>query len=419
MFRTTKSIGHENEASTHRGRTGRRPRRARVGLEPLEDRRVPTALLAPAVMSPLALIHTRHAHHATHRHVGSQTRLPAGVAGHIAAQANTPADGTHIRGKGYELFTFGNPGDAAGVSTSPGEVLMGGGTDVDEAFSWMGTKAVGGDFLVIRATGTDAYNPYINSLGTFHSVSTLIITKRDAAFDPFVLDLVQHAEALFIAGGDQADYVTLWGDTPLEDAIVDLAARAPIGGTSAGLAVMGETDFAALNGTLTSGQALADPYGRRVSLSNEFLSLPLLDNVITDSHFVTRDRMGRLVTFLARTVADGGNRNNGIAAPELGIGINEQTALLVEPTGMARVVSNVPDDPHSNVYLVKTPATLGGSDIVAARTPLTYHDVSVHLAHAGASFDLSDPLAWSGLPSYTLTADAGAVTSSSGDLYLS
>jgi hypothetical protein len=36
---------------------------------------------------------------------------------------------------------------------------MGGGTDVDAAFQWMCQRSGGGDFLVIRATGTDAYNP--------------------------------------------------------------------------------------------------------------------------------------------------------------------------------------------------------------------------------------------------------------------
>jgi cyanophycinase len=56
-----------------------------------------------------------------------------------------------------------NPNDIS-TSTTPGTVLMGGGTDVDAAFHWMCQRSGGGDFLVIRATGTDAYNPYIQTL---------------------------------------------------------------------------------------------------------------------------------------------------------------------------------------------------------------------------------------------------------------
>ena len=78
---------------------------------------------------------------------------------------------------------------------------MCGGTDVDAAFRWMIGKAGGGDFVVIRATGTDAYNPYIYGLGTVDSVETVIIKNRAAASDAFVMDKIRNAEALFIAGG--------------------------------------------------------------------------------------------------------------------------------------------------------------------------------------------------------------------------
>jgi hypothetical protein len=60
--------------------------------------------------------------------------------------------------KGYSYFRVGSPNDIT-ASTTPGTVLMGGGTDVDAAFQWMCQRSDGGDFLVIRATGTDAYNP--------------------------------------------------------------------------------------------------------------------------------------------------------------------------------------------------------------------------------------------------------------------
>ena len=60
--------------------------------------------------------------------------------------------------------------------------------------------------------------------------------------------------------------------TALDDAIRDLVRRnVPIGGTSAGLAVLGQFDFAALKGSVTSADALANPYNRRMTLDRDFL----------------------------------------------------------------------------------------------------------------------------------------------------
>ena len=57
----------------------------------------------------------------------------------------------------------------AHLIASAGLVVMGGGTDVDAAFEWMIARAGGGDFLVLRTTGTDAYDPYIFDMGGLNS----------------------------------------------------------------------------------------------------------------------------------------------------------------------------------------------------------------------------------------------------------
>ncbi|CAF4821823.1 unnamed protein product [Rotaria sp. Silwood2] len=58
--------------------------------------------------------------------------------------------------------SLGLVGDTADVNTTTvgGTVLIGGGSNVDEAFQWMIKKAGGDDFVVLRASGTDAYNSY-------------------------------------------------------------------------------------------------------------------------------------------------------------------------------------------------------------------------------------------------------------------
>jgi cyanophycinase len=296
----------------------------------------------------------------------------------------------------YEYYVVGNSGNVA-RPTNAGLLLMGGGTDVDAAFTWMIGKAGGGDFVVIRVTGTDAYNPYIYGLGTVDSVETIIIKNRAAASDAFVVDKIRNAEALFIAGGDQNDYVTLWKGTPVEDAIHYLVTRnVPIGGTSAGLAVMGEFAFTAAGGTIDSPTAVGNPYNNKVALGRDFLVLPNMGGVITDSHFVTRDRMGRLVTFLARIVKD------GWAPSAKGIGIDEMTALAVESNGSVTVLGS------GAAYFLRTP---GMPEVCQTKKPLTYLNLSVYRVSGSATFNLST---WSGSggTAYTLSANAGVLTSS-------
>jgi len=295
----------------------------------------------------------------------------------------------------YEYYVVGSSSNVARATTA-GQLLMGGGTDVDAAFQWMIGKSGGGDFVVIRATGTDAYNPYIFGLGTVDSVETVIIKNRAAASDPFVVDKIRNAEALFIAGGDQFNYVSYWKGTPVEDAIHYLVTRnLPIGGTSAGLAVMGEFLFSAANGTVDSSTALGNPYNNKVALDRDFLVLPNMGGIITDSHFVTRDRMGRLVAFLARIVKD------GWATSAKGIGIDEMTAIAVEANGTATVLGS------GAAYFLRTP---GAPEVCQAKKALTYRNLSVYRVSGSATFNFST---WtgSGGTAYTLTAENGVLTS--------
>ena len=227
-------------------------------------------------------------------------------------------------------------GDAADVNTTakPGLILMGGGTDVDAAIQWFLQRAPGGDVVVIRSTGADGYNQYMYDMASVNSVETIIIDSRAKADLSSVAQKIRNAEALFIAGGDQWDYVNYWKNSATEDAINYLlnTKKVTIGGTSAGCAVLGNIYFSAQNGTVTSAQALKDPYNRYMALGqNDFILSSLLSNTITDSHFTQRDRQGRLVTFLARMMKDWNYTT------VKGIGIDEQTAVCIDETGLGKV----------------------------------------------------------------------------------
>jgi cyanophycinase len=295
--------------------------------------------------------------------------------------------------KPYEFYVVGDPTNVTRPQPAqPSLVLMGGGTDVDDAFRWMIQKAGGGNFVVIRATGTDAYNPYIYAFGNgVTSVETLIIPNRAAANDPFVLERVRNAEALWIAGGDQANYWNDWKDTPLQAAIQGLANKnIPIGGTSAGLAVLSQYVFTALNGSITSPQALANPYDRAVSLGRDFLALPGMGNMITDMHLDSRDRMGRLVTFMARIV------NDGWTPMTHGIGVDVETALLVE-NGNATRVGN------GSAYFLNT---VGVPEVCKPKSPLTYRNIGVQRLSGGGSFSLTN---WASYGNSTVNYNISAI----------
>jgi len=307
------------------------------------------------------------------------------------------------------------------------------------------TRSTGGRFVVIRASGTDAYDPYfyysdkLNSTNIpavdgfvgganlgLTSAETLIITSRDAANDPFVNAVVGSANALWIAGGDQSQYLKLWTGTKLEATIATLLANhIPVGGTSAGANVLGEFIFSALNGTVTSAQALSDPYNNLMTFDptpfsgSAFLGVPALQNTFVDPHFDSRDRMGRLVTFVSRTIAPGSNNTGcpqGILTPSnaRGIGIDVETALeiqLVSGHYLAQRVTNVSTTSTSAVHFLR-PLTL--PSICAPGTPLTMPDVFVEkLGDSNLVFDLTNW--WNGgsdlrLPNYTVREDAGVET---------
>ncbi|MBD2770525.1 cyanophycinase [Hymenobacter sp. BT664] len=260
----------------------------------------------------------------------------AGLASLAACQADSPAvSPASTSYPAPATGSLGLVGDAADVSrpTMGGNVLMGGGTDVDAAFQWMISKSGGGDFLILRATGTDAYNAYVYGLGGVNSCETLLINSRTLANDPQVEAKIRGAEAVFIAGGNQANYVNYWKDTKLEDALnyVRNTKQCPIGGTSAGNAIEGRYYYSALNSTVTSSAALANPYDSNITIgANDFLDTPYLTNTITDTHFNNPDRRGRLVTFMARMSKDDG------IVPR-GIGLDELTALCIDANGVGKV----------------------------------------------------------------------------------
>jgi len=199
-------------------------------------------------------------------------------------------------------YVTGNPADVAPALFGPALNLGGGGTDVDAALQQMIDLARGCtscpatvDVVILRASGADGYNDYIYAMNGVDSVESLVITKAAEANSPAVVDTVQHAEVVFFAGGDQCNYVTLFKGGALEAAVESVYARGgSIGGTSAGMAILGEMVYSAMTAdSLTSAAGLGDPFHHDLTLERDFLKLPMLEGVLTDQHLHERDRIGR------------------------------------------------------------------------------------------------------------------------------
>lgn len=278
-------------------------------------------------------------------------------------------------------YLTGNAGDVNPTLFGPAHDLGGGGTDVDPAIQWMIDQVRGCtacatkvDVVILRATGSNGYNAPIYAMNGVDSVETLVITRRSDADTTAVETTVRNAEVIFFAGGDQCDYVTLFKGTRVETAVESVYARGGgVGGTSAGLAILGEYVYDACTGSALSTDALSDPYHRSISFTYNFFLWNDTDATLTDSHFVTRDRMGRLMAFLARQIQD------GVTPSALGVAVNEVTSLVVDANGLARVMG---DGPAYFVLADHAP------EVCAARTPLTYSNFKIWKVTSGGTFDL-------------------------------
>ena len=239
---------------------------------------------------------------------------------------------------GYAEYSVGNPDAKRPNKTAGGLMLMGGGEWDYDAFRWFIQRAGGGHIVVLRASGEGQNGEEIyHKIGGVQSVRTFVISDRKASTEKHLLNAIRSADGIFLGGGDQSNYVRYWKGTPVADLINrHVAAGKPLGGTSAGLAVQGEYLYGAMDGgSVTSEEAMADPLGPKVTIETGLFRLPYMGNIITDSHFAARDRLGRLVAFV--TKANSLKRPG--TAPVTGIGVDEETALVIDDKGFGRIFS--------------------------------------------------------------------------------
>ena len=336
--------------------------------------------------------------------------LLSGLPGPGAARADTPtvvAQKPHnYRDKNFDYFVTGDPALPRAPHTQFLLALMGGGGSVDAAYKAIATHAGGGHIVILRAVADDSFDPedgdygvsFSTKWGPIASAETITFHNRQAAYDPRVLAALKGADGIFIAGGDQGNYVRYWKGTPVQEALnAHVRANRPIGGSSAGLAILGHYSYPCLDGiSLESKVALADPFNSSVMVETDFMHFRGLEQAITDSHFSARSRLGRTIVFLARL-------NQGQTKPGIfGLGIDEKTALLVDDAGHAQLAAGsvgsawlvLPTQPAITLTAGQ-PLTIKGVQIVRlgpqSTLELKTHTVQRALASTEVSIDHGVP----------------------------
>lgn len=155
-----------------------------------------------------------------------------------------------------------------------------------------------------------AFNP--ESIQTVH-----IGDRRDAASAELV-KIIRETTLFMFGGGDQLRLSSLIGGTPLHTALVERyrAGGCVVAGTSAGAAVIPEVMIFQNNRFRVFRKG-------GIEMTK---GLGLIHDTIFDTHFVTRSRISRLVHSVATNPA------------LLGLGIEENTGLLIEDETTAKVI---------------------------------------------------------------------------------
>lgn len=162
----------------------------------------------------------------------------------------------------------------------------------------------------------DVYVQAFRNLGVANP-RVLRATSRQDVFQADADALLDGVTGVFISGGDQMRLVSILGGTNFAQKLREMVSETDIvlAGTSAGAAGMSTS-------MIVRGDSAPHPHKNSVRLSP---GLGFLKNIIIDQHFTERGRISRLITAVSY------NPYN------LGIGIDENTAIILDKEGVLEV----------------------------------------------------------------------------------
>lgn len=199
-------------------------------------------------------------------------------------------------------------------------------------------------------------------------VQILSLTRAQAQI-PQSADLIKSFSGFWYTGGDQSKLLAILENTAVLKAIdTRFQQGAVVGGTSAGAAVM--------SGVMLTGRwkpALTPEETEYLNIAKGMLDVSrgfgIFKGAIVDQHFDTRARYNRLISAV-------------LDHPQLvGVGIDEETALLVRPDGVWEVLGR-----HYVKIIDARKATIAQEDDILARA----RDIRLHVLPAGSTFEFKN-----------------------------
>lgn len=206
---------------------------------------------------------------------------------------------------------------------------------------------------------------YINAFAQLDvmNVSVLNIKTREEANAPENIERLQAADVVVFTGGDQLRLTSIFGGTAFHHLLLEKYQNEEfiISGTSAGAA-------ASSNNMIYQGSSHEALLKGEVKITG---GLGFINNVIIDTHFVQRGRIGRLLYACA---------SNPI---NLGIGLGEDTGLLI-------IHGNNMEAIGSGLVMLVDGTHMKDTNItdVEMGEPVSIENLIVHVMSFGDHYDL-------------------------------
>jgi len=192
------------------------------------------------------------------------------------------------------------------------------------------------------------------------------ILSRKEAMQPENTKIFDDIGGVFFSGGVQSRLADILLDTPIHKMLVDFyEAGGVIGGKSAGAAVMSEIMITGdERKVVEDGHAFETIEAANIVTVRGF---GFIKSAIIDQHFVRRKRQNRLLSLMVEN-------------PELlGVGIDESTAIIVNPDGIFEVIG------ERNVIVYDFS---GAKVTISPSKEISAHNARLHILKQGDRFDL-------------------------------
>lgn len=294
-------------------------------------------------------------------------------------KTNNPLQVIVMRPLLFALLTFVSavlaPVAASGAQAGP-LYIVGGGPQTDAMVREFVALA-GGDtarlvvMAMASASGERSGEAKANDLRALGAKASNVWVTREQADVDSIVRLLDGITGIWFGGGDQNRLADVLRGTALERAIkARHAAGAVVGGTSAGAAVLSNRMITGREAKYGGDRPPRDSSDAYITINRENVvtsdGFAYLNDVVIDQHFVRRKRHNRLISLVLE------------APPHLGAGIDESTALVVQPDGTWRVSG----ESVVLIYDARSAATTpAGARVLGAS------NMRMHVLPAGGTFD--------------------------------